>query len=348
MQCGIIGLTGGGKTTLFQALTAHTVPVQRGMPSPNIGLAEIPDSRLHEIAEHVPTRRIVPARIHLVDIPGISHKTNSDHSTIFAHIRGVDALCHVVACFGNTDSPTSAYTHFRLEMLFADLALIEGAYEKACKAAKTGERESMLRRDTAAKAMALLGDGRFVREGDWTTEERNVLRGYGLLTEKAELVLANIGESNHGENSKSLEELRTTVAENDCTMLTLCTQLESEIAELATNDRDELLKSMGLSEPAIGTLARTLNDLLGLTTFYTAGEKEVRSWIIRRGAKAPDAAAAVHSDIARGFIRAECYHIDDLRALKSEKAIKLAGKLRSEGKQYSIQDGDIVHFLFNV
>ena len=348
MECGIVGFPGVGKTTLFQALTAHAVAVQPGTLNANLGQAEIPDPRLPEIARYVTTREIVAARIHLVDLPGIPCGGGSDYAAVLAHIRNVDALCHIVGCFEDMGDPVAAFADLRLELILADLALVEGAFEKARKAATGGDKEAAARRDALAKAQTLLEAETPVRDGVWREDEQAALRGYGLLSGKPELVVANIGEDDLEGSGAGVERLRVAVAEAGGVTVALSAKLESEIAELPLEERDEMLQSMGLSEPAIGPLARAINKLLGLTTFYTAGEKAVRSWIIREGASAPEAAGVIHTDIEHGFIRAECYHVDELTQLGSEKAIKEAGRLRSEGKQYVLQDGDVVHFLFNV
>lgn len=348
MECGIVGLPGSGKTCLFQALTAHAVAVQVGTLNPNIGQADIPDPHLSEIAEFVPTQKIVPARISLVDIPGIASGSGSSRTAILAHIRTVDALCHVVNCFEDGADPAGAYADLKLELILSDLEVIENSLEKAEKSARGGDEEARKRRDALTKAKELVEDEKPVAAGSWSADEELLMRGYGLLSAKPMLVVANVAEDDLEGASAGVQTLKAAVSEDEGAVVVLCASLESEIAELPEEERAEMLSSMGLSEPAVGPLARALNELLGLTTFYTAGEKEVRSWIIRQGAAAPEAGGAVHSDIERGFIRAECYSLDDLRELGSEKAVKEAGKLRSEGKQYVMQDGDVVHFLFNV
>ena len=348
MECGIVGFPGVGKTTLFQALTAHSVKIQPGTLNANLGQADIPDGRLQEIARHITTREIISARIHLVDIPGIPRGGGSGFAAVLANIRNVDALCHVVDCFSDNADPVAALADLQLELILADLVLTESALEKARKAAGSGDKEAAVRRDALEKTQVLLESERPVRSSEWSDEEEEALRGYGLLSAKPELVVANVGESDLDGAAGGFADLRSAALEFGGVLVGLSAKLESEIAELPAEERDEMLQSMGLDEPAIGPLARAINELLGLATFYTAGEKAVRSWIIRQGASAPEAAGAIHSDIEHGFIRAECYHVDDLSQLSSEKAIKEAGKLRSEGKQYILQDGDVVHFLFNV
>ncbi len=348
MECGIVGLPGSGKTSLFQVLTAHAVAVEIGTLNPNIGQADIPDPRLHEIAEFIPTKKIVPARLELVDIPGISVGGGTSHVAVLAHIRTVAALCHVINCFDAGADPVSAYRDLKLELILSDMEVIENSLERAQKSAQSGDEEAQRRRDALQKALALVEEERPVAAAEWSAAEELAMRGYGLLSAKPMLVVANVAEDDLDGASDGVQALKAAVAEDGGTMVVLCASLESEIAELPEDERAEMLGSMGLREPAVGPLARALNELLGLATFYTAGEKEVRSWIIRQGAMAPEAGGSVHSDIERGFIRAECYHVDELRDLGSEKAVKEAGKLRSEGKQYVLKDGDVVHFLFNV
>jgi ribosome-binding ATPase YchF (GTP1/OBG family) len=194
----------------------------------------------------------------------------------------------------------------------------------------------------------LLSEEKRVGTGTWTDAQLAIIRGYGLITGKPELFVANIGEDAIGGNCPAAEIVEAAAAASGGVAVRVCAKLESELAELDDADRDEMLESLGLDEPAIGPLARAANELLGLTTFFTAGEKEVRAWTIRLDATAPQAAGVIHSDLERGFIRAECYHVDDLSLHKSEKAIKEAGRMRSEGKGYVMHDGDVVHFLFNV
>tara|TARA_Y100001960_G_C14770113_1_gene879408 strand:- start:393 stop:1439 length:1047 start_codon:yes stop_codon:yes gene_type:complete len=348
MECGIVGLPGSGKTSLFQALTAHAVSVEVGTLKPNIGQADIPDPRLYEIARYVPTKKVVPARLELVDIPGISVGGGASYAAVLSHIRMVAALCHVINCFDKDVDPVLAYGDLKLELILSDIEVIENSLERAKKSAQSGDEEAKRRLEALQKALALVEAERPVSAADWSVSEELVLRGYGLLSAKPMLVVANVAEDDLDGACNEVHALKDIVAKDSGTMVEICASLESEISELPEEGRIEMLNSMGLQEPAVGPLARALNELLGLTTFYTAGEKEVRSWVIRQSATAPEAGGSVHSDIERGFIRAECYHVDELLDLGSEKAVKEAGKLRSEGKQYVMKDGDVVHFLFNV
>lgn len=348
MECGIVGLPGSGKTCLFQALTAHAVEVQIGSLNPNMGQADIPDPRLHEIARFVTTRKVVPARLELVDIPGISTGGGGSHVAVLAHIRTVEALCHVINCFDGGSDAVSAYGDLRLELILSDLEVIENSLERAEKSARSGDEEAQRLRDALEKARALAEAEQPISAGDWSAAEELLMRGHGFLSAKPMLVVANVAEDDLEGAGAPVQALKDAVAADGGTVVVLRAALESEIAELPQDERAEMLASMGIDEPAVGPLARALNELLGLTTFYTANDKEVRSWLIRQGAAAPEAGGTVHSDMERGFIRAECYHVDELTEFGSEKAIKEAGRLRSEGKQYVLRDGDVVHFLFNV
>ena len=353
MECGIIGLQGVGKTTLFQALTAHAIPVQPGSMKPNMGMASIPDGRLDRIAEFIPTQKVIHANLQVVDIPGIpTGSGGSALGPILAHIRNVDALCQVVRCYDDPGlgpaNPVGDIDAIESELLLSDLVVIESNLDKAERVARGGDPDAKHRADVLARCKALLDEGMPVRNGTWSGNAPVVLKTYGFMTAKPILYVANVGEDELDGSSESAKVVAGHAEEHGGQFVPLCARLESEVAELEEADRAEMLESMGLTEPALGAMARAANDLLGLSTFYTAGEKEIRAWAIPKGASAPEAAGAIHSDIERGFIRAECFHVDDLFELKTEKAIKEAGKLRSEGKQYAMQDGDVVNFLFNV
>jgi len=346
MECGLIGLQGVGKTTLFTALTAHSVPVQVGSMKPNLGVASIPDPRLDRIPEFIKTDKIVHATLQVVDIPGVA-LSGTNLNAVLAHIRNVDALCHVVKCFDSAD-PANDIDSMESELIVSDMVVVEGAIDKADRTAKHGDKDAQNRVDVLVRVNELLENEKPARDGDWVESDRTILRNYGIMTAKPVLYVANVSEAEIAGGSNDAKTVAAHAASSGGASVVVCATLESEIAELEKDDRAEMLESMGLLEPAVGPLARALNSLLGLSTFYTVGEKEVRAWSIPQGAPAPQAAGTVHSDIERGFIRAECYHVDDLFDLTSEKSIKEAGKLRSEGKGYSMQDGDVVKFLFNV
>lgn len=355
MEIGIVGLPGVGKTSLFNALTgSRATGFSAAGLKPNVGVAQVPDPRLPLLATYVPTKKITHATVQLVDIPGISASGDggTKANAFLDHVRKVDALCHVVKCFddgsGGVD-PARDIDKLETELIVADLQVAESAHEKAVRAARTGDAEGKARVAFLDRVLATLNEGKPVSSiKDWSEKDRPMLRVYGLISAKPVLYVANVGEDDLTGSSPHAQTVKSHAKNTGGEVVALCAKLEAEFAELDEADRTEMLSTMGLDEPAIGPLARALYRLLGLACFYTAGEKEVRAWPIRIGAVAPEAAGVIHSDIQRGFIRAECFSVDDLTTHKSEKAIREAGKLRSEGKGYIMQDGDVVHFLFNV
>jgi len=344
MECGLVGLQGTGKTTLFTALTAHSVPVQAGSMKPNIGMADIPDPRLLRIAEFIPPEKIIPAKVQVVDIPGVP-SGGGQLNQVLANIREVDAVAQVVMCCEGHD-PASDISSMEAEMIVADLVVAEGSLDKATRTARSGDKESKDRLAVIEKVHAMLEEERPIRNATWDEHEQAILKSYGMITAKPMLYVANVAEDDL--TGAAAAPVQSHAESHGAPCVHLCSTLESEIAELDADDRSEMLESMGITEPALGAFARACNELLGLSTFYTAGDKEVRAWSIPQGATAPEAAGSIHGDLQRGFIRAECFHCDDLFELGSEKAIKEAGKLRSEGKAYVMQDGDVAHILFNV
>ena len=320
---------------------------------PNLGIADIPDPRLQRLAVHIPPDKIVPATLQVVDIPGVPDGGGATAlNAVLSSIRTVDAVCQVVRCWDDVGlgpaDPVSDIAALEMELVLADLVVAEGGADKAKRAARSGDRDAKQRLEVLEKSCALLGEETPLRQGTWDDAELALLKSYGMITAKPIMYVANVGEDGVTSETEAAKAVAEAAASRGGVSVSLCATIESEIAELDEADRGDMLESMGISEPALGAFARAANDLLGLTTFYTAGEKEVRAWVITQGATAPEAAGAIHSDIQRGFIRAECYHVDDLDELKSEKAIKEAGRLRSEGKGYTMQDGDVVHYLFNV
>ncbi len=366
MHCGLLGLPGSGNTTLFNALTGSRASGYSDKP--NIGVANIPDPRLDDIARFIPPEKIVYASLRLVDIPGVpaggagaggdgggggsggAKKLNS----FLEHVRQVDGVIHVVRCFddgsgGGGISAVGDAAKLETELVLADLVVAEGAKDKASRIARTGEKEAKERVAALEKVAAILENGTPIRAAtDLTDADRHVLRNYGMITSKPVIFVANVGEDDLRGEAEAVSALRRHAEAAGSRVVPVCAKLEAELAELDEPDRGEMLRSMGLEEPAIGPLARAAHEVLGLTTFYTAGPKEVRAWTIPIGASAPEAAGVIHSDIQRGFIRAECFAFSDLIELKSEKAIREAGRMRSEGKNYTMRDGDVVHFLFNV
>lgn len=357
MECGIVGLPGAGKTTLFRALTGSAAPPGGGGGAlkPHVGVAKIPDPRLPLIASFIATKKIINATIQFVDIPGVASSSSADAAKLnafLAHVRQVDAVVHVVKCFDDGSGPPDTAREIDkmdTELVIADLQVAESALDKANRAARTGDADSKARAAALEKVLAILNEGKPIRSStQWSDAEKAILKSYGLITAKPVLYVANVGENDLAGESEQARTVSKHASATGSQAVAVCAKLEAELSELDEKDRDDMLQSMGLAEPAIGPLARAANALLGLASFYTAGEKEVRAWPVRIGATAPQAAGSVHSDIERGFIRAECYHVDDLVRHKTEKAIREAGRLRSEGKNYQLRDGDVVYFLFNV
>lgn len=365
MQVGIVGLPNVGKSALFKAMTGMHVEVAN-YPFTTTkavhGTAPVPDPRLALIGRYIRTRKYVPATIDLVDIPAIvagSAQGEGMGNAFLENVRQVDALAHVVRCFRDPDvshvfetlDPVRDVQAVETELLLADLQVLEGAIDKAQRRARTGDAAGRKRVEIATRAQALLEQQKPLRGEEWSRDELTELRSMGMISLWPVLYVANVDEGDLAGQSAAVAALRKWVEANEgaqARLVPICAKLEAEIADLAAAERQEMLEGLGLTEPALAVLARALYDLLGLQSFYTAGEPEIRAWTIRKGETAPEAAGSVHSDIQRGFIRAETYSIDDLVRYESEHAIRAAGKMRSEGKSYILQDGDVCHFLFNV
>ncbi|MCC5827886.1 MAG: redox-regulated ATPase YchF [Phycisphaeraceae bacterium] len=358
MEAGIIGLPYIGKTTLFNALTAMGVAGESG-GRPNVGVVQVPDPRLETIAQFIPTQKIIHATLQLVDVAGLAAGASEGKGSgnkFLAHVRNVDALIHVVRCFADESvphlhgrvDPVSDVEEVELELIFADLEVVENSLKNAQRKARTGDRESTRRLEVLNQCKAVLEDGRPVSSMGLDDADLHLLKSHALLTLKPVLLVANIGEDDLQAQSEPVRKLRSFAEEKGREMVAVCAKLDAELVELVPEERAEMLSELGLAEPALNTLARAIYKVLGLQSFFTAGPKEVRAWPIRIGSTAPIAAGAIHSDIERGFIRVETYSVDDLVRHKTEQAIKAAGKLRVEGKSYIIQDGDVCHYLFNV
>ncbi len=360
LQVGIVGLPLVGKSTIFNALTAagaEATTYTRASTKPNIGVAKVPDARLNKINEFIPTDRIVPATIQVVDVAGLVKGASTGQglgNKFLSHIRDMDAILHVVRCFENeavphvedTIDPVRDVDTVETELILADLESVSASLDKAQRYAKTGDKDAIHRAELLKKAFDKLNDGRPVREAEFTPEEKKHVKSMGLITAKKTMFVANVGEGQT--DSDLVKKLKERAAQEGAPAVAVCGQLEAEIAELPENERGDMLAGMGLTEPALALLAREAYKLLGLHSFFTAGQMEIKAWTIPIGATAPQAAGAIHSDFERGFIRAEIYTLDDLVNYKTEAAIKQHGKLRVEGKSYIMHDGDITHFLFNV
>ena len=358
LQLGIIGLPQVGKSTIFNALTAacaQTSNYSRADAKPNIGVARVPDPRLAVLNQYIKTDRIVPATINVVDVAGLVRGASTGEglgNKFLSHVRDMDALLHVVRCFESeevahvegTIDPVRDVDTVETELILADLDQVSASLDKAQRAARGGEKEAVARAEILKRAFDLLNDGKPVRDLELTAEQRGIVKSMGMLTAKKQLFVANVGEDDPTGQGEAVRKLREYGQQQGRPVVAVCGKLEAELAELGEADRMEMLSGLNLKEPALAALAREAYKLLGLHSFLTAGPMEIRAWTVPMGAKAPHAAGAVHSDLEKSFIKAEVYSVDDLAQFKSEAAIKQHGKLRLEGKEYTVRDGDVIHF----